>query len=233
MRLLPFVLPLAAPVAAIALSASAALARGQLTASATSTTTGQITVHFEWSERSDTGLPDWIGCDVYRQTVLPCGTAERVNAEVIPRTVGASHVRDFVDIAPSIGVMYQYAVWMVDASRAQVYPDCEPPCVPPAWACTPNLSAPVTVATIHDFGWAPWAIPCPAYCAGSFLIEDAQTIAEMRAQGLVNDVARLYGPAGCCSVEGPSMSVASWKRSTCGALPALRSSWGRVKTTYR
>ena len=210
---------------------------GYMSTFATCTGVQQITLAWDWWEdlSNPVARPDWVGYDVVRRPSLSCGPWIRLNASIFPRTAGASHSRTYADNSPAAFQTYEYKAIPVDANRDPVimlYPECEPPCSPPAWASCPSASAPLTVGRLDDFGWAIFVMPCANTCYWTFFFS-GPVVDQMRSQGLIGTTQELYGTGVCCGVEGAFMQVDHWAPTTCGETPAKRTSWGRVKTIYR
>jgi hypothetical protein len=237
MRRFVFAFALLTPMSLLGSIASADA--GYFSLQSTTSGPGEITVHWDWTEPFSgppIDHPEWVGYDVFRRDVTACNVDwVRLNAEIVPRTVGVSHSREFVDTTPVNEVMYEYTVHMVDASRNQVLLDlssCEWPCFGYGWSVTPALSAPVVVGTLTDWGWAMYVTGCAEYCDASFYFE-GPLVQSARDQGLVGRDVKVFGVAGCCSVEGPSIIADHLELAACGVVPVRRSSWGGVKTLYR
>lgn len=209
---------------------------GALSAYAEATGAQEITVSWSWWENPAHVVtrPEWVGYDVLRRVAGTCGY-ERVNTEIIPRTVGESHSRTFVDVPPSTHLTFEYRTVPVDASHAPVpmpFPDCESPCVPSGWASCPPASAPITVGILHDMGWALYVFPCVDACYSSFYFSGPMAD-ELRTLGMVGSVVKLYGTGMWGTLEGPSLQPTAWEPGECGPTPNRATSWGRVKTIYR
>lgn len=209
--------------------------------SSTASCTGeqQVTFSWDWYEFDGyiTARPEWVGWDVLRRPAGTCAPFERLNAQIFPRVVGQAHSHTYVDTPPEAAQTYEYQAIPVDANRERLImlmPDCEPPCVKPAWASCPAFSDPIVVGTLQDWGWALAIQPCPGSCYfGFYFGENEDLVQELRDQGRVGTVVKLFGPGWCCGLEGGAMEVVAWEPGHCGITPARRTSWGELKTIYR
>jgi len=178
--------------------------------------------------------PAWIGYDVLRRELQPCGEFVLLNEEPIARQAG-SHSRTFTDTPPAETVTYEYRVILVDANRQWLHPgspECEPPCTGMAWASCPAWSSPTTVGTLQDLGWALLVIPCPESCWPSlYFTGPAADALRIWADG--SHVYGLTGPVTCGSVEGCSIDVQHYEPYACGITPVAPTTWGRLKEIYR
>ncbi len=210
---------------------------GAMSSLATCTGAQEVTFSWDWYEFESyvTNRPEWVGYDVMRRSVTQCTPYQRLNAQPIARTVGLSHSRQFVDATVQVGQTYEYRAIPVDANRVAVvmsFPDCEPPCVKPAWASCPAASAPLTIGRLEDWGWALHVSPCPGSCYFGFYF-DGPVASDLRAQGRVGTDVSLYGTGWCCGLEGAAMDAVAWQPANCSITPARRSSWGELKVLYR
>ena len=226
-------------IVAVCLAQPSALRAGGLSTDAAAVSPTQIRVHWLWWENPDypTGHPEWVGYDLYRHaTGASCGGAdERLNAGIIARVPGQDQDVSFLDTTPVPGTAYTYRVSLVDVNRQPLYfpsPACESPCSPPAWAMCPAYSAPMTEGTVEDWGWAVLIRGCAGGCFGSFYISNPAADA-LRPYAGTGQAVRVYGLAGCGSVEGCAMSLDHWELGGCAATPARGSSWGALKSHYR
>ena len=224
---------------AVLLSGLAGPARaGFMSSSAECTGAQQITFSWNWYEFDGyiTARPEWVGYDVLRRPINACTPYERINAEIVPRTVGESHARALVDAPPSTGETFEYKAIPVDANREPVImlmPDCEPPCSRPAWASCPANSAPLVVGLVVDWGWTLAVQPCPNSCYWHYYLANGAIEQELRDQGRVGTIVALYGTGFCCGIEGAAMDPTSWASGECVPTAARRSTWGELKTIYR
>lgn len=210
---------------------------GVQTSTATCTGAPQITFSWDWYEFDfyTTAHPEWVGYDVLRRPLNTCTPFERINAQSLPRVFGQAHSNVFVDTPPSQSETYEYRAVPVDVNRDPVvmlYPDCDPPCVKPTWASCPPASAPLVVGEITDWGWALAIGPCPGSCFFGFYF-DGPIAQELRDQGRVGTIVKLFGTGWCCGVEGAAMNAVAWEPGNCVSTPARRTSWGELKTIYR
>lgn len=211
---------------------------GFMSSSAACTGTQQITFSWDWYEFDGytTARPEWVGYDVLRRPLSSCTPFERINAQSLPRVFGQAHSHVFVDTPPSQFETYEYRAVPVDANRNTVImlmPDCEPPCVKPSWASCPANSAPLVVGLVVDWGWALYLQPCPSSCYFGFYTSGTAIEQELRDQGRVGTVVKLYGTGWCCGIEGAAMDGVAWEPGVCVSTPARRTSWGELKTIYR
>lgn len=210
---------------------------GAMSASASCTGPQQITFSWQWGESSSypTDRPEWVGYDVLRRPINACGPVERINPEPFPRLHGQSHSHSFVDTPPSTFETYEYQAIPVGSSRDPVHLgvyDCDPPCVKPAWASCPTASAPLTIGVLDDWGWAMAVQPCPGSCYVGFHFGNP-IAQELRDQGRLGTIVKMYGRGWCCGVEGAAMDATRWEPGDCGPTPTVRPSWGELKTIYR
>ena len=213
-------------------------AAGVQTSSAACTGTQQITFSWDWYEFEayTTARPEWVGYDVLRRPLSSCSPFERVNAASLPRVFGQSHSNVFVDSPPSQSETYEYQAIPVDANRDRVFmsfPDCESPCVKPAWASCPANSAPLVIGKVVDWGWALHIQPCPGSCHFGYYTNGGPIEQELRDQGRVGTVVKMYGNGWCCGLEGGILEAVAWEPGICVSTPTRRASWGELKTIYR
>lgn len=194
-----------------------------------------IYVDYTWNvyvyPESSLDHPEWVGYDVYRRETASCGPYVRVNGQPYPRRAG-NHAYTIRDTPPSLELSpYDYYVSTVDADRVPIWiPGSE------YWSHTtvtcPNLSGPVVVGTIEDYG-ALFLYPCVDSCwpfgRVSALPDD------LRAYVGTGTVLRFFGRIGgpLCAFEGCEIAVSRFELATCGVTAAARVSWGRVKAIYR
>ena len=226
--------------AATALAALAAfpVACGAGTLSASASCTGPSEISFSWTyfenPANPTGHPEWVGYDVMRRSLTDCAAFVRVNTNVYPRTPGVTETFTYTEAAPASGTTFQYWVVMVDANRQAVYLDpvsCD--CSAHyGWASCPAFSAPLTQGTLHDLGWALNVEPCAGTCYSGFYFTGPRAD-ELRPYAGTATVLRLYGSAGCGSVEGCAIDIDHYDIMACGPTPVHSSTWGRVKAIYR
>jgi hypothetical protein len=174
--------------------------------------------------------PDWVGYDILRRAVPTCGGYETLNAEVVPRVFG-THTHYFGGVAPSPGTQYEYIVRPVDLDRQPVsIPGFCQPCVGYE-TCTP-LTTPFTAGTLIDAGWAVFVMnPCPCYPAA--YVENPQADA-IRPYAGTGATLRLFGQAGCGTVEGCALNLEHFEVvPSCEITAASARTWGQVKIRYR
>ncbi|MFI5370896.1 MAG: hypothetical protein ACHQ52_04995 [Candidatus Eisenbacteria bacterium] len=214
----------------------AAFAGGLLSTSATCPDGQHFVVTWDWSEYSPTPpYPEWVGYDILRHVSGSCDPFVRVNPESFPR-LAAGQSETFTEPAPALLTTYEYRVVPVDASHQQVIlssVDCNPPCVQSVWVSCPQGSAPLTFATVVDWGWTVFLQPCTGSCWPSFYVGNSPMALELRAYIGTGQVFEFFGDAACGSVEGCSINVTHYDLAGCGPTPTERPSWGRVKTIYR
>jgi len=223
------------PAAALALCVIASVATaGTYAVSASCDNSNVISVSWTFYEYppNPTGHPEWVGWDVYRQSLTDCGSFVRVSSSPFARTPGATEGFTFTEAAPSQGTTFKYRVIPVDASRNEVNlgANCEF-CAPNGWVSCPELSAPLTQGTLTDIGWALLVNPCAGSCYDAFYISPIPE--SLKPFAGTDTGLRLFGSAGCGTVEGCALTVDHFDVVNCGPVPALRASWGRVKATYR
>jgi hypothetical protein len=176
--------------------------------------------------------PEWVGYDVYRRETASCGPYVRLNAEPYPRRA-VSHAYTIQDTPPSLEQSpYDYYVATVDADRVPVWlPGSE------YWSHTtvtcPNLSGPVTVGTVEDYGWALYLHPCQGSCWPLGRVSGSADA--LRVYAGTGTVLRCFGRVGdpLCAFEGCALVVSRFELASCGVTPTGRVSWGRVKAIYR
>lgn len=215
---------------------------GQLYTSATSTDADHITVSWTFYEYPGyiVNRPEWIGYDVFRRTTAPCGAWERLNSEPIPRTVGETHSRNFVDMPHATATTYEYFVRLVDANRLTVslgstFSGCDL-CVHSSWASAPQFSAPAVVGRLYDQGWALLVTPsCASACFPySYIPNGTPNFDALRPYAQTQATVRLFGEYSCGTVEGCSLRVDSFAVGPCDLpVSAKRIGWGQLKLLYR
>lgn len=195
-------------------------------------------IAFSWSFYEDpqypTGHPEWVGYDVLRRPVVPCGAFVRINAVPLARILGESQDLTYTDAPPIAGKTYEYQVVLVDANR-QVINSAQVGCYCFArngWASCPDYSAPLTEGTLEDWGWALFVHPCPGSCYDSFFFSGPMVDA-LRPYAGTGVALRFYGSGNCGTIEGCEMNLVSYDFMACGPTPVGRSTWGRVKAIYR
>lgn len=210
---------------------------GSLVASASCADGSHISLDWTYYEdpATPTGHPEWVGYDVLRRSMSDCGPLTRVNAEPFPRTLGITQSFTYTETPPAMGVTFQYRVITVDASRQEIFIDystCEgASCM--SWASCPAFSAPLTQGTLTDLGWALNVNPCAGTCYFPYYFYGPKAD-ELRPYAGTGTVLRLYGQAGCGSVEGCAIDIDHYDIAPCsGPTPEHRSTWGRVKVLYR
>lgn len=209
---------------------------GVLTASASCATGSSITFNWSFYENPafPTGHPEWVGYDVQRRSISPCGAFVRVNEQPYVRTLGVSESFTYTEVTPLSGRTYEYRVVLVDASRQEI-PAGQVACecfARNGWASCPEFSAPLTQGTLEDWGWALFVHPCAGSCYDAFFFS-GPLVEELRPYVGTGAVVRFYGAGFCGTVEGCELNPISYEFVPCPATPALRSSWGRVKGIYR
>ena len=119
---------------------------GQITASASCAAGNSIT--FIWSFYEDpsfpTGHPEWVGYDVQRRSISPCGAFVRVNAQPYARTPGVSEDFTYTEVPPISFRTYEYRVILVDANRHEI-PTSQVACecfARNGWASCPSIQPP-------------------------------------------------------------------------------------------
>lgn len=199
----------------------------------------QITIDWTWYEYLPTGHPEWIGWDVLRRQVGDCGAYTRLNAESFPRGEG-NQSYSLTDTPPLSNRTYEYRCIPVDAEHREIldlnhFWTNERT----AFITCPERSAPVVRGSLHGDAMI-FVDPCqngcyePFYLLFSYLDEhDPQGAQELRSNVGSGVTFDLYGYAGCGSVEGCGFSVTGFERVACDAVPALPTSWGRLKVLYR
>ena len=212
-------------------------AAGVLWVSAGSASVTQVLVSWTFSDDPQqlAGHPEWVGYDIYRRAAATCGDWVRVNPDPFPRLAGQTHGGSFLDSPPVLSSSYQYDVRPVDATRAPVamgFPDCEPPCPPPAYAACPDLSAPLVVGTVTDLGWAVMLTPCATGCWGLFYVENPAA-GRLRPYADSGQALRVYGLPFCGTVEGCGLALDRFEPGACGVTSLRGVSWGRLKSHYR
>jgi hypothetical protein len=215
-------------------------AAGQLLSSSTSEDGTHITVRWTFNEWAghEVGYPQWVGYDVLRRPALGCGAWVRVNPEIFPRTVGATHSHTWVDTPPQLDVGYEYRVSTVDANREVVILDydfaCQM-CAYNSWASAPNLSAPLAVGKLVDRGWSLDVVPCVGSCSPAPYIEaGGESFEALRAYAGTTTTLRFFGRVYCGTIEGCGMAVDHYDVAPCDAPVQVRSTaWGSLKLIYR
>jgi hypothetical protein len=177
--------------------------------------------------------PNWVGYDIYRRRSTPCGDPfVRVNDQIIPRNVGMTHTHYFGDLLPATATLFEYWVRPVDADRQQYFVGGGF-CIPcNTFQICPQSSAPITIGTIDDWGWAVFVNPCPGSCYPGAYVSDQAIADALRPYAGSNTVFRFYGTLGCGTIEGCALNVESYGPTTC-VVPAASRSWGSLKTLYR
>ena len=226
-------------VAALALAAP--IRAGSLEVVTGNPAPGKISVAWTFTERADLPVvrPDWVGYDVMRRAAASCGAVERVNDEIFPRTVGATHGHSLTDAAPAEGVAYEYRVVPVDAARNPVTLGlgwCDP-CADRNWASSPTYSAPLTVGTILGGGLLDVS-PCPSTCFPVVYVDvlygGAEQYLKLVPYADTGTVVRLFGRIFCGTTEGCAIVVDHFDLQTCDSITPTRGiRWGSLKTLYR
>lgn len=209
-------------------------AGAQHTLSAYSTCAPDDSVYVIWTLYDPTNdpyaHPEWVGYDVLRRGVATCEDFVRANNEIIPRLAGQSHERYWGEVIPSTGVVYEYRVIAVDADHQQIFlPGFCAPCN--VYQPCPQLSTPITIGTIEDWGWAVAVMPCPGTCYPGAYIQNPVGD-PLRPYAGTGTAFRFFGAVGCGTVEGCSMGPDHWEAATC-VTPTVTRTWGRLKTIYR
>ena len=207
------------------LAPSLAHADGAIFGGAVCSSGDAVDVQWTFLEDSPYGHPEWVGYDVFRRAIDPCGTFVRLNADIVPRGVG-NHSRNFTDTPPASGVAYEYKVVPVDAGRNAlsfygVLGDFFMSC--------PDGSAAIAHGTVEDIGWALLLHPCPESC-GDFYIENPP--AELLPYATTGEAVRIFGDAGCGSVEGCALQVDHFEPAACVPVPTQSTTWGQIKARY-
>ena len=185
------------------------------------------TVDVQWTflEDSPYGHPEWVGYDVFRRAIDPCGAFVRLNADIIPRGDG-NHSRSFTDTPPASGVAYEYKVVPVDASRNPlsfygVLGDFFMSC--------PDGSAAIAHGTIEDIGWALLVHPCAESCGGGYIENPPD---DLQAYAGTGEAVRIFGHVGCGTVEGCAIQVDRFEPAACVPVPTEPTTWGNLKARY-
>jgi len=226
---------LAASLTLLAASAVAASAGGFTLIQANVDCSSGTTATVSWlmyidPDNPPAPVPEWVGYDVYRRSVGDCGPYVRLNPEIIPKAP-AFETLTWDDTPPS-GTTFEYFVEIVDAQRQHIN-------IGPidqftrTWTTCPQLSAPITVGQIVDWGWALYIQPCVAACYPGAYFSDEKLMAELRPFSGTDQIVRFFGTVGCCSVEGPGIGIDHYELGACGITPAARASWGQLKAIYR
>jgi hypothetical protein len=173
--------------------------------------------------------PDWVGYDILRRAVPECTPPVTVNAEMIPRVFGTT-THYFGGITPAPGTLYEYVVRPVDADHQPVsIPGYCQPCA--SYATCEPLTTPFTVGNVYDAGWAVFVNPCP--CHPPAYVENPQADA-LRPYAGTSTTVRLFGQAGCGTVEGCALSLEHFDIvPNCAVTAASTRTWGQVKIRYR
>ncbi len=198
------------------------------------------TVHYSFTFTEVSGFPsghpEWVGFDVYRRAIQECLPSVRVNAEPFPRALNQSHSYALDDVPPDAATLYEYRVELVDAQRNPVSVqswECDP-CASQAWAAVPDQSAPVAIGTLIDGGWTLILNPCSGTCFTALNLENGCCIDELRQYAGTSAIVRLFGQAGCGSIDGCSIAVDHWDLGACVTpIPTIPMTWGTLKLRYR
>jgi len=207
------------------LSPSLAHADGAIFGGAQCDDADHVVMQWTFLEDSPFGHPEWVGYDVLRRAIDPCGTFVRLNADIIPRGVG-NHSRDFTDTTPATGIAYEYRAVPVDAGRNVlsfygVLGDFFLSC--------PDGSAAIAHGTLQDLGGAMFLIPCPESC-GSFYIDNPP--AGLIPYAASGEAVRIFGHSGCGGVEGCALQVDLFEPAACTPVPTQPTTWGSLKARY-
>jgi hypothetical protein len=219
-------------LALLAILHDRAHAGGELRSSATCTAGDSIAFSWTFTDNPNdpTGRPDWVGYDIQRRTVNPCGAYVRVNAQPFPRLPG-SHGHTYVEAAPGTQTMYEYRVIFVDSNRQEIQlssSDCFW-CGRNGWASCPLYSTPITHGTLQDLGWAIFVSPCSG-CYAGFGLEPTP---ELRQYAGTGEALRFYGQAQFCDFEGCFLGVDHYELAACPQTPVRKQSWGGIKAIHR
>jgi len=211
---------------------------GSLEAGASCADSSSISVHWTFYDDplNPVAYPEWVGYDVMRRSLSECGPYVRVNADPLPRVVGATHSHVFTEAPPARRTTYEYRVIPVDAQRQPVIIDrisCDNCGLATGWASCPERSAPLTQGTLEDWGWTLFVHPCPDGCYPGFYLADHQAVVELRPYAGTGTTLSFYGRAACGSVEGCAISIDRYEEVPCGPTPVARPTWGRLKLVYR
>ena len=198
---------------------------------------GSASFHWDFFEdpQSPTGHPEWVGYDVLRRSLTECGGYVTVNAQPFPRVQGESQSFTYDEVPPATSTMFEYRIVCVDADRQPVqldYAACEGCAFALGWASCPLHSAPLTVGTLEDWGWALSVHPSDPACYQSFYFDQSAVVEALRPYAGTDATIRFYGDGGCGTVEGCAMRVDRYEVAN-GPTPVRAASWGRLKTIYR
>jgi hypothetical protein len=214
-------------------------AYGDLTATANATSATEIEIQWQWYEYGPgdpAGYPEWVGYDLHRRNPAECSPWVRLNAEIIPRVPGATHGGTIVDVPPAPLITWEYQLRPVDAAHNPVYligGYCEPPCPAHMWESIPKLAGPVTVGTVEmDLGWTVVIFGCRDGCWYSFNVTEPEA-SLLRPYLGTGEAFRFYGDEFYGTFEGSYLYLDRFEPAGCGPTPAVRPTWGSVKTRYR
>lgn len=202
----------------------------------TSAECGGTSITVSWNYQDSGTMPEFVGYDLYRQSLSDCAELLRLNDQPFPRQPGVPHGHTFVDGAIVQETMYRYEVVLVDANRDPIGIPAPPngfcdPCVREAWQSCPDLSAPLAHGTLWGDELFAFVIPCPNSCYSDWAMFEPP--AELLPLLNTSTAVLLWGTGACGTVEGCLMEVTDFAVVPCGAMPVEPSTWGAVKATYR